>query len=99
VSELDEQRLRALLKEAHGDRPPEFAALLARPRRRRSIALVLAPLAAAAAVALLVLLRPPAPPALPAIEWRDPLAFLMEPPAGARLIDSVPVFDPKGGLP
>ena len=69
--------------------------------------LALALLVAAAAV-LLVFLRRPSPPSPPAtgplpapmqaIEWRDPLAFLLVPP-GVAVLRDVPVFETKGVEP
>jgi hypothetical protein len=96
---MDEKELRARIADAHrDDAPPLPSALMARSRPRRPVPLVLIPLAAAA-VMLGVWLRPAPPPLLATgrIELRDPLAFLLAPPA-AEVLSSVPQFE-GGELP
>ncbi len=102
---IGDDELRARIAEAHrDDAPPSFAALTARPRRRR-LPLVLLPIAAVAALVLLWS-RPTAPPPVAdvRVEFHDPLAFLLEPP-GADVLGSVPRFEvdfdavDKGALP
>ena len=96
---IRDEELRARIADAHrDDAPPSFVALTARARSRRHAPLVLLPLAAAG-VLLIVWLRPVAPPPLAdaRIEFRDPLAFLLQPP-GAEVLRSVPQFE-GGALP
>jgi len=90
----DDDELRRMLADAHhDDAPPPFAAILGRARHTRRWPFALAlPLAAAAIALVILLMRPKAPPSL-AVEMRDPLAFLLEPPAGDDLLRSVPQFD------
>lgn len=91
---MNDEELRAALRQAHrDDAAPPFAAVVGRARRRRRWPFALAlPLAAAIALVIL-LLRPHAPPPSLDIELRDPLAFLLEPPAGDDVLRSVPQFD------
>ena len=96
---MDEQELRARLADAHrDDAPPSFATLTARARPRRRAPLLLLPLAVAGGL-LSVWLRPAAPPpgVEVRIEFRDPLAFLLQPP-GAEVLSRAPQFE-GGELP
>ena len=104
MSGQSEDRLRALMAEAHRHDapPPALADTMARRRRVRPPFAALALLAATAGVVLLWN-RPRPPPAVLApeqlrIEWNDPLAFLLEPP-GTAVLRSVPRFDTQGVLP
>lgn len=96
---IGDKELQARIVDAHRDDAlPSFAALLARARPRRRPPLLLLPLAAAG-VLLGLWLRPATPPPVAAarIEFRDPLAFLLQPP-GAEILSSVPHFE-GGELP
>jgi len=98
--ELGDEELRALMAAAHrDDAPPPFAAVLGRARRRRRWPFAIALPVVAAAIALVILIvRPHAPPPSLTIELHDPLAFLLEPPAGDELLRSTPQFDTGGDL-
>jgi hypothetical protein len=97
---MSDDELRATLQAAHGDdAAPPFAAVLGRALRRRRWPFAVAlPLAAAAVALLILLLRPHAPPPSLTVELRDPLAFLLEPPAGDEVLRSIPQFDTGGDL-
>jgi len=93
---IGDEELRARIADAHrDDAPPSFAVLTARARPRRNAALVLLPLAAVGGLLFMWLRLTGPPPATGAkIEFRDPLAFLLQPP-GAEVLRTVPQF--KGG--
>lgn len=96
---IGDEELRASIADTHrDDAPPPFAALTARARPRRPAPLLLLPLTAAI-ILLIVWLRPAAPPPVVTarIEFRDPLAFLLQPP-GAEVLSGVPHFE-GGELP
>ena len=96
---IGDEELRASIADAHrDDAPPPFAALTARARPHRPAPLLLLPLTAVV-ILLIVWLRPATPPpvATARIEFRDPLAFLLQPP-GAEVLSGVPHFE-GGELP
>ena len=96
---MGDEELRARIADAHqDDAPPSFAALTARAHPRRRVPILLLPLAAAGGL-LIVWLRLAAPPPVydARIEFRDPLAFLLQ-PLGAEVISTVPQFE-GGELP
>jgi hypothetical protein len=91
---MNDDELRAALRASHtDDRPPSFAALIARRRRRAGV--FGAPFAAAVAVAALFLLCRREPD-LSIPEWHDPFGGLLQ-QSRPNVYSDLPTF--KGDWP
>jgi hypothetical protein len=98
----DDEKLKEALSAAHrGEHPPDFRALVERPRRRPRFWAVPLVLAAATAVALLVWTRggpgaaAPGPVELASLKVDYPLDFLLDVKTDP-ILNTTPRFDGKG---